>query len=78
MSVGYSLSHVRRAFGWLGHGEGYSELNGFHPLYRRWREHVEWNVRHESFPVVSYVRSERGVVSFVRKYGRSRMVCLGG
>ncbi|MBI4454735.1 MAG: hypothetical protein HY644_02425 [Acidobacteria bacterium] len=72
----YSLSDVVKSYRWLGH-RGWTELNAIHPDYQVGKENYGWNLKHGTFPKVSYARSEKEIVSFVEKFSDSRICCFG-
>ena len=74
MPGNYSLDDVVKSYRWLGHKNGFTELNAFHPEYRPGRENVEWNRKHDAFPRISYARDEWAVTDFVKKFSDTRMV----
>jgi len=71
----YSLGDVRRAYRWLGHGTGVTEVSVLHPLYRRGDR--DWNRSQGAWPVTRYIRSEPELLGLVRGYAGERMVCYG-
>ena len=77
MPGNYTLDDVVKSYRWLGHKNGFTEMNAFHPVYRPGRENVEWNKRRNAFPKLLYARDERAVTDFVKKYAGTRMVCYG-
>jgi len=43
MKMKYDIQEAQRGYEWLGHDKDYTELNAFHPLYKKGREHLEFN-----------------------------------
>ncbi len=73
-----SLDDVLRSYHWLGHEKrGVTELVAIHPAYRPGRENYRWNKERDAFPRVSYAESVSDVTWFVKRYGKTHMVCYG-
>lgn len=75
MTEKYFLEEVIKGYRWLGHDRGYTELNAFHPDYIKGDK--LHNEKHQTYPKITYAKSEKEVTDFVKKYASTHMVCYG-
>jgi len=77
-TLSYNRDSVLSSFRWLGHsGFGLTELNAFHPRYRPGRENFEFNKRYGYLPDIWYVKTEKQIFGFLRRYHGTHTCCIG-
>jgi hypothetical protein len=73
--IPYNAATVTRAYHWLDHTNGATEISILHPAYQP-GDH-NWNQQHQSWPITKYIKTSHELLAIIHQHAGTRMICYG-